>query len=75
MTDNPNDHFATVHDRWSLIGQRDLARRWNRSVRTLQRWREAGYGPPFLVIGAGIHYRVSDVLAFEMRMERGGDEA
>ncbi|WP_347312027.1 hypothetical protein [Defluviimonas sp. SAOS-178_SWC] len=75
MTDNTRDKFAMVHETWSLIGQGDLAKRWNRSVRTLQRWRVSGYGPAHLVIGAGIHYRVNDVLAFESRMRRGGDDA
>jgi hypothetical protein len=54
--------------------ERRVARRWNKSIRTLQRWRSEGYGPPFLRIGGTIHYRVSDILAFEARQRRGGKE-
>ncbi len=30
--------------------------------RTLQRWREAGCSPPFVVIGRALSYRLSDLL-------------
>ncbi len=54
----------------ALLSERDLARRWRRSTRTLQRWRSAGYGAAYLVIGSSVYYRVADVLAFEARQRR-----
>lgn len=32
--------------------------------RTLQRWREAGIGPAFVVIGRNVTYRLADLLAW-----------
>ena len=65
---------SRAHDHDAPIPERVLAARWNRSVRTLQRWRAQGYGPAFMLIGASIYYRLEDVLSFEARMRR-GDEA
>ena len=47
------------------LNQVDLARRWNLSPRTLERWRWLRQGPPFLKLGGRICYRVDDVEAFE----------
>lgn len=55
----------------ALAPERALAQRWNKSLRTLQRWRSEGYGPPFIRIGGTVHYRVGDVLAFEDRQRHG----
>ncbi|MFC3086256.1 helix-turn-helix transcriptional regulator [Tabrizicola soli] len=55
-----------------LMTERDLAARWARSVRTLQRWRKEGYGPAWLQIGGGVLYHFEDVVAFEARMRRVG---
>ena len=65
----------TLDDPTALLSERDLARRWQRSRRTLQRWRVAGYGCAYLVIGSSVYYRLSDVLAFELQQRRdvGGD--
>ncbi len=59
-------------DPFDLLLENELAKRWRKSIRTLQRWRAEGYGPAFVVIGGTIHYRVKDVLAFEARQTRGG---
>lgn len=59
---------------WALAHERALARRWNKSLRTLQRWRSEGYGPAYIRIGGTVHYRVGDVLAFEDRQRHGGEE-
>ena len=58
-----------------LLQDRDLAARWHKSVRTLQRWRAEGYGPAWLQIGGTIFYRLEDVFAFEARVRCGGEEA
>jgi predicted site-specific integrase-resolvase len=47
------------------LHQADLARRWNVSPRTLERWRWLGKGPPYLKIGGRVAYRLEDIEAFE----------
>jgi hypothetical protein len=47
------------------MNQRQLARRWCMSPRTLERWRSTGEGPPFLKLGGGILYREDDIKAYE----------
>lgn len=47
------------------LKEEDLARRWGLSVRTLQRWRWAKKGPPYLKIGHRVVYRLSDIEAWE----------
>lgn len=56
-----------------LMLERTLASRWGKSIRTLQRWRMAGQGPAYLRIGNSVRYRLSDVLDYEARMQRGGE--
>lgn len=50
--------------------ERDLARRWGKSVRTVQRLRRDGQSPVFLRIGGCIYYLMSDVVAFEQAARR-----
>ena len=50
--------------------QADLARRWNVSPRTLERWRWLGQGPAFLKLGGRVAYRLEDVEAFEAAQMR-----
>ncbi len=47
------------------INQKQLAKRWSISQRTLERWRAIGWGPLFLKIGSRVVYRVEDILAYE----------
>ena len=59
----------------TVIRERDLARRWGKSVRFLQRLRGSELGPPWLRIGSTIFYRAEDILAYEAaRAQRGGRE-
>jgi hypothetical protein len=48
------------------LNQKDLARRWGMSPRTLERWRWIGFGPKFLKLGKKVKYRTVDVEAFEL---------
>lgn len=45
--------------------QKELARRWTISHRTLERWRGTGDGPAFMKIGGRVVYRLEDIIAFE----------
>jgi len=48
-----------------FLNQIQLARRWQISPRTLERWRWTGEGPAFLKIGGRVVYRLEDVEAYE----------
>lgn len=56
----------------NLLSERQLAHRWQKSRRTLQRWRSEGFGPAYILIGGSIRYRLADVLDFEDRRRQGG---
>lgn len=47
------------------LNQYDLAKRWNISFRTLERWRWEGVGPAYLKIGGRVVYRLEDIEEFE----------
>ena len=47
------------------LNQKELARRWGISHRTLERWRYNGQGPTFLKLGGRVLYRLADIEAFE----------
>ena len=66
--------FDTYHDKGQgpLLTERALAKRWKKSVRTLQRWRAVGYGPEYIQIGGSVRYGIKDVVAFEARQRRTG---
>ncbi len=56
----------------AVVREHDLARRWEKSVRTLQRLRRQKLGPPWLRIGSTVYYRKEDILAFELASRRDG---
>ena len=53
------------------LNQRELAKRWGISPRSLERWRSIGFGPAFLKLGGRAVYRLADVEAFEAAQLRG----
>lgn len=48
-----------------LLTEHDLARRQNRSVKTIRNQRVLGGGVPFIKIGRLVRYRLQDVVASE----------
>jgi len=52
------------------LNQIDLARRWNMSERTLERWRWLKQGPRYLKIGGRVLYRLEDIENFETTRAR-----
>jgi hypothetical protein len=56
----PNSNHAVRH-----FNQVDLARRWNVSPRTLERWRWLRQGPQYLKIGGRVIYRLDDIEEYE----------
>jgi len=48
-----------------FLSEGELAQRWRRCRRTLQRWRAAGTGPNYHVFNGRILYDLDDVIAFE----------
>lgn len=51
----PTEHFHQYH----------LAKRWQISHKTLERWRYLKVGPNYLKIGGRVVYRIEDIEAFE----------
>lgn len=51
----PTEHFH----------QYRLAKRWQISPKTLERWRYLKVGPNYLKIGGRVVYRIEDIEAFE----------
>ncbi len=49
----------------TCLNQKELAKRWTISHRTLERWRWAGEGPAYMKIGGRVVYRMADIEAFE----------
>jgi DNA-binding transcriptional MerR regulator len=54
------------------LRQGEVARRWQLSPRTLERWRWLGLGPAYLKIGGRVVYRLEDILAYEAAQRRVG---
>jgi hypothetical protein len=54
------------------LSERALATRWSISPRTLQRWRQDGYGPSYLKLGGRVVYPVAYVEEWEFEHRRGG---
>jgi hypothetical protein len=52
------------------FNQVQLARRWNISERTLERWRWKHQGPAFLKIGGHVVYRLEDIEEYEQMNAR-----
>lgn len=50
--------------------EKDLARRWKVSTRTLQRWRRLGTGPEYLKLGSRVIYALHEVEAWEHKHRR-----
>ena len=48
-----------------FIDQKELAKRWYISPRTLERWRWEGLGPRYVKIGGRIIYKIIDIKKFE----------
>ena len=49
------------------ISQNELAKRWQISEATLERWRSQRKGPQFLRLGGQVRYRLADVEAYELQ--------
>ena len=62
--------YDRVHRRFLV--ERELADRWNKSCRTLQRMRVDGTGPAFHRIGGSILYKIDDIEDFEAASRVGG---
>jgi DNA-binding transcriptional MerR regulator len=56
------------------MNEKELAKRWGLTERTLQKWRRLGVGPAFTVIGQHtVLYLEEDVLAYERSKRQGGE--
>lgn len=48
-----------------FLNEKELARRWKISPRTLQRWRYSRVGVKYGRVGGRVLYRMSDIEAYE----------
>ncbi len=48
-----------------FLTEKHLARRWNISSRTLQRWRWSDEGLPYMKIGGRVRYSIENIKKFE----------
>ena len=53
------------------FNETELARRWNVSAKTLQRWRCEGAGPPYIKLSKAVRYPVSEIVAYEQANRQG----
>ncbi len=49
----------------------ELARRWNVSIKTLQRWRSEERGPPYIKLSKAIRYPVDEIVTYEQAIRQG----
>jgi hypothetical protein len=67
-TPSENDEDAatgTGREEVRHFNQKQLARRWGISHRTLERRRGHGEGPDWFKVGSRVLYRIEDVIRFE----------
>lgn len=48
---------------------KELSERWRVTEGTLKRWRSENVGPPYMMIGERILYRISSVIEYEEKSE------
>lgn len=59
-------------DQQQYFSEKSLARMWGMSYRTLQKWRWAGLGPPYIKIGCRVRYSLINIKNFEEKNLRQG---
>ncbi len=50
-----------------FLTQKDVAKRWNISHQTLERWRWWGKGPQYFKFGNKVRYKLSDIEVYEAK--------
>ena len=48
-----------------FLNQKELAKKWSISTKTLESWRSKGSGPKYYKLGNNIRYKVEDIVSFE----------
>lgn len=56
------------------LNEKQLAARWNVSLKFLQKMRESGTGPKVTRFGRSVRYRLRDIVAFERRSSSDNSE-
>ena len=52
------------------LNQSQLAKRWSVSLKTLERWRWRGQGPPYIKLVGRVLYRLEDIVEYERQRLR-----
>jgi hypothetical protein len=71
----PSPEIEMISPEPRHLNQEQLARRWNISPRTLERWRWLRQEPKYLKIGGHVVYRLEDVEAYEQQHMHAGVKA
>ena len=58
-----------------LLSQSEVARIWEISPKTLERWRTEKRGPPYLKLGKSVRYRRDDIEGYELDQRKLADKA
>jgi len=60
-----HEHEAPIY-----LTEKELAVRWSIAIKTFQRWRWQGGGPPYVKFGGNVRYAISDILKYEKHNRR-----
>ncbi|MCK5778779.1 MAG: helix-turn-helix domain-containing protein [Rhodospirillales bacterium] len=63
MSESKKVHLSD--DETALLTEKQLAKKWNVSIKTIQAWRFKGIGIRYVKIGRSVRFRLRDVLEYE----------
>lgn len=67
---------SNTPDNAALLTKDELAKRWNVTRRTLEKWHKAGKGPRRIVLGTNrVMYSLAEVIRFEQQSTEKTDGA
>jgi predicted DNA-binding transcriptional regulator AlpA len=59
------DNSSQVNASPIFFTEKQLAERWNISVKAIQRWRVVGQGPRWVKLGAAVRYPLAEIERYE----------
>jgi hypothetical protein len=61
MRGTDRDNSSQINANSIFITEKQLADRWNISVKAIQRWRVVGQGPKWMKFGSAVRYPLAEV--------------
>jgi predicted DNA-binding transcriptional regulator AlpA len=65
MRGKDSDNSSGVSANTIFLTEKQLAERWNISVKAIQRWRVVGQGPKWMKFGSAVRYPLAEVEKLE----------